>query len=161
MLTIQHHGTAHTLADLCQGHGGHCDCQYDEYSDCAHVAMEIDLGTTSYCDGSCASALQTLADLEERGGVVSGRNEEVISLEVHGCGATSGSSWTATFDGPDAERWALAYVSARSSTHAFSESRVNPVAARFAKLLDMLHPTCEHGLSLDLCAGPGTGHWSD
>lgn len=59
----------------------------------------------------------------------------------------------AVFTGPNADAIAVAFMDARKRTHSFSVSEdfdeeVFPLTA------DSLFPTCEHGLSESLCAGP-------
>jgi hypothetical protein len=43
----------------------------------------------------------------------------------------------------------------RRSTHAFHEHPDYPIGDEHERLLDYLHPKCDHGLSASLCAGPG------
>lgn len=52
------------------------------------------------------------------------------------------------------EDQAITYVMARRSTHAFYNSEVNPLCNGWENLAEILYPTCEHGLSESLCAGP-------
>ena len=60
-----------------------------------------------------------------------------------------------TFYGPEAEAHAVAFIERKSSTCAFFEVEETEIDLRFPLLLDKLYPSCEHGLSLNLCAGPG------
>lgn len=39
--------------------------------------------------------------------------------------------------------------------HIWSETEEYPIPLSAGRLLTLLYPTCEHGLSADLCAGPG------
>lgn len=39
--------------------------------------------------------------------------------------------------------------------HTYSETSEYPIPLSADRLLDLLYPTCEHGLSADLCEGPG------
>ena len=80
---------------------------------------------------------------------------ETATLQIHICDQRR--SYKATFS---TEAQALAFLAPRSTTHAWEEIRhlhgqdAGSVPATWTKLLDFLYPTCEHGLSLDLCAGP-------
>lgn len=81
---------------------------------------------------------------------------EAITLEA--CNVKIGHFYRVTFEGPDAERMALAYLDTYSATHAIDE--INDEALwidydRYTALYNALHPLCEHMLSLSLCAGPG------
>ena len=76
----------------------------------------------------------------------------MISLQVHVCKARRG--YKATWYGKDAERNAIRWMSERTSTHAFWELEESPIGDEYPDLIDWLYPTCEHGLSLDLCDGP-------
>lgn len=73
----------------------------------------------------------------------------MITLEIHICDQRR--SYRATFS---TEAQALAFVQARWSTHAVHEIEATPIPAEYALLLDLLYPTCEHGLSLSNCNGP-------
>lgn len=103
----------------------------------------------------------------------------MIALEAHNCKARH--SYKVIFEGPNAEDMALAFIDARMATHAFGEwleyesvPRVDEWSGEFVGMVDVisddqpnlvngniyprlyerLHPTCEHGLSADLCYGP-------
>lgn len=53
------------------------------------------------------------------------------------------------------DQQALDYVSARLATHTFRELEEHELPANCSPVLyGLLYPKCEHGLSLDLCAGP-------
>lgn len=76
-----------------------------------------------------------------------------VTLETHVCAARH--SYKVTFEGPEAEATALAFIDGRSSTHAFAELDDKPLDyEQFPLLYEVLYPTCEHGMSLDLCYGP-------
>jgi hypothetical protein len=106
-----------------------------------------------------------------------------IVLEAHICDQRR--SYKVTFEGPTAESMAIAFMDARSSTHSISEwvvyesvPRCDEWTGEFLGMVDIpapdqpylingnvyptlherLHPTCEHGLSADLCYGPS--HWA-
>jgi hypothetical protein len=79
----------------------------------------------------------------------------VIALDIHICAQRR--SYRVTFTGPDAEAHALAFLAARTSTHAFAEIDSEPIDfsdGAYPLLHDFLYPVCEHGLSADLCYGP-------
>ena len=70
-----------------------------------------------------------------------------VTVEAHNCALRR--SYNVTFS---TEEQAVAYIAARQSTHAFHcEADLTGLDA----LAEALYPTCEHGLSLQLCAGPG------
>ena len=142
------------LNTTCQGHGGRCECRYDEYSECVHYSMEIDLGVVSYCDGTCSGALDLLErDIETGREGCPEETTGTITLRVGGHGRTP-ESYVVTFEGASAEEWALSYIAARPSFY-FSELLYRPVShAAFPRLVDALYPTCEHGMALELCNGP-------
>jgi hypothetical protein len=76
-----------------------------------------------------------------------------ITLEMHICDQRR--SYLVTFEGPNAEAWALRYIEARGSTHAVHEVEDKPFDVdKYPTLYDLLYPTCEHGLSAWLCEGP-------
>lgn len=61
---------------------------------------------------------------------------------------------------------AIAYIGRKSAVASFDEIEdelltpvCGPVAEDVLRLLDVLYPQCEHGLSLALCGGPM--HWHD
>lgn len=66
----------------------------------------------------------------------------------------TGVTFTATFTGPDADRIAAAWIRSRRN-YAFSTADLDLEPEEFPETLDTLFPTCEHGLSESLCAGPG------
>lgn len=136
----------YTLTDFCQGHGAEC-ADLDGY-------CEVDHGVRSYCDGTCSEARWAYRSyLETHSSEAPPPSTDTITLEVREC-ATS-SAHIAHFEGPDAEAWALAYISARSSTHAVSELPEQPYDwATFPQLAEHLNPTCDHGLSEHNCYGP-------
>ncbi len=72
-----------------------------------------------------------------------------VALMAHNCELRT--NYRVTFATEDL---ATKYVAERTATHAFSEIGNEPIADEFVKLIEMLHPTCEHGLSESLCAGP-------
>jgi hypothetical protein len=147
----------YTARDFCQGHGGDCDCIRDEYTACYHIDNDLDLGIRSYCDGTCASAQDAYTDhLEANPSDAPAATTDTVTLELHHC--RNRQSHLVTFEGPDAEAWAVAYLSSRLSTHAVHELRTRPFSyQRFPKLAELLYPTCGHGMSADLCEGPE--HW--
>lgn len=55
------------------------------------------------------------------------------------------------FYGPNAEDNALAFLERRE---AYAVEEI-PIALAYDRLLAVLFPECEHGLSLAMCAGPG------
>ena len=72
-----------------------------------------------------------------------------ITLEAHICAARR--SYRVTFATEDQ---ALAFVDRKASTHAFFQVDGKPIDPVHARLIDLMYPTCEHGLSLGLCYGP-------
>lgn len=80
---------------------------------------------------------------------------EKIVLDA--CITEQGRSYRVTFRNEDQ---ALAFIAARTTTHTFSEVEDKlidfgaPDAWKNVKLSAVLYPSCEHGMSLDLCAGP-------
>lgn len=105
----------------------------------------------------------------------------MIRLDVHICDQRR--SYVATFEGPQAEDMALAFMATRNSTHAISEDLLTrrfwvscpyggdgghyeyeplPEAdqpylidhVRYPRLYATLYPTCEHGMSERGCYGP-------
>jgi hypothetical protein len=72
-----------------------------------------------------------------------------IKLEAHICDQRR--SYLVTFA---TEAQALDFIARRSSTHAIFELEDAPIDQAHVKLNDVLHPTCEHGLSASLCYGP-------
>lgn len=76
------------------------------------------------------------------------RSTEIV-LDVHICDQRR--SYLARFS---TEAQAIDFMSVRGSTHAVTELEEYPVPRSCEKLLDVLYPTCEHGLSADLCMGP-------
>ncbi len=101
-----------------------------------------------------------------------------IKLEVHICDQRR--SYAVTFEGPQAENMALAFMAARRATHVVSEwmdydevdrydedgefrgmtqvpSEGQPHlidGIAYPRLYAALNPTCEHGMSAWLCYGP-------
>jgi hypothetical protein len=70
-------------------------------------------------------------------------------LEIHLC--SERRSIFVTFC---SEQAAVRYVKARTSYCAIFPVEGHPVPETWTELLDVLYPTCEHGLSLQLCMGP-------
>lgn len=56
------------------------------------------------------------------------------------------------FDGPNADSMAADYISRKGHLVIEAED-YNPES--FPKVEEALYPSCEHGLSASLCAGPG------
>ena len=52
------------------------------------------------------------------------------------------------------EQQALDFVDLNWNTHDFQETELWPIPNEATRLLNRLYPTCEHGLSADLCEGP-------
>lgn len=76
-----------------------------------------------------------------------------IVLDVHNCANRHG--YRVTFEeGPGVEERALAWINERGMTHAIFEVEESPIPTCYGKLLDLLYPTCSHGMSLWLCEGP-------
>lgn len=136
----------------CQGHGTTFACCGIVEDFCGGH------GQISYCDGSCSSAQRLLED-----DITAGRERPVadstdhITLHVGGYGRTP-ESYFVTFEGPQAEAVALAYVKARPDFY-FSELVAEPFSHTvFAELAKALYPVCEHGLDASLCMDPGGPH---
>lgn len=140
-----------TMRDIrvCQGHNTCYDnrCQWEDCD--GH-------GTVSYCDDTCDSATRAWATwLESHPADRPAPTTDRIVLEFTEANTRNPARWTVRFEGPDAEAWALAYVTARWSTHAVYELPEEPFSYQAYPLLaDKLYPLCEHGLSADLCEGP-------
>lgn len=136
----------------CPGHGGGRDCTYHpETGDCDH-GYDYDHGVTSYCDGTCAAAVEMYRDYLDRNGLhdATRASTSYITLDVTG----RDLGYRVVFEGPDAEAWALAYMAARPSLH-FDEAPEAPNhLPAFPGLAEALYPVCHHGLSLDLCMDP-------
>ena len=81
-----------------------------------------------------------------------GKKMATITLGV--VNVTTNITSRPTFHGPNAEAHAVAYIDRKSSTCAFFEVEETEIDLSLPLLLDKLYPSCEHGLSLSLCAGP-------
>lgn len=77
-----------------------------------------------------------------------------ITMEVHIC--ADRRSYMVEFA---TEAQALEFIKRKWSTHSICEVYEHPIDRAHLELLTLLYPQCEHGLSLDLCFGPG--HYSD
>jgi hypothetical protein len=146
--------TSYSASDFCQGHGGGRDCPYDSEIGCG-VHANDDCGVVSYCDGSCASALEAWQDqLTRTPSLLPAADADRITLDVSGYGEVS-ACYRVVFEGPDASAWALAYMRARPRHH-FAEAidAPNQWADRSQELVELLYPTCHHGLDLHLCMDP-------
>jgi hypothetical protein len=139
----------YTLADFCQGHGATCTTCYDPDFGC-----DTDHGVRSYCDGTCQSARDEYEAYMERTALYhpGAFRSDMIMLDVRGHGRTP-ESYRVTFEGPDAQAWALAYITARPGYY-FDEIHTAPLSRRHADLHARLYPVCDHGMSADLCEGP-------
>ena len=73
-----------------------------------------------------------------------------VTLEIGVCDQRR--SYLAAFATEDQ---ALAFIGQRQATHAVTETEESQIPASWSRLLDLLYPTCEHGLSASLCDGPG------
>jgi hypothetical protein len=76
------------------------------------------------------------------------------TLLIHVCAARR--AYKVTFS---TEAQAIGFLSARTSTHNWEEIPLDgpgsgSVPTEWFALRDYLYPTCEHGMSLDLCYGP-------
>lgn len=72
----------------------------------------------------------------------------MITLEVHICDQRR--SYLGRFSTEDQ---AIDFINRKKSTHAIHEVDGFPVSDEHQRLLEVLHPTCEHGLSANLCMG--------
>lgn len=79
--------------------------------------------------------------------------EPDLALQVHVCARRF--FYKVTFTGPNADARAAAFIEGRSSTCAFELWDDETDMVLFPLTAEALWPTCEHGLSLALCAGPG------
>lgn len=52
------------------------------------------------------------------------------------------------------QRQAIEYVERHASVASFGEVKTAPISRSHTRLLAVLYPTCEHGLSESLCYGP-------
>lgn len=138
----------------CQGHGGRCECAWIEGFGLA-CDGQCDVGVVSYCDNSCASAQdQAIEAILNHQAQAPADSTDSITLQAH----TDAASWLVTFEGTDAQRWALAYMAARPKAH-FEESVLHPFSlAVFPELAAKLHPICHHGMSAHLCMDPYGEH---
>lgn len=75
----------------------------------------------------------------------------MIRIDIHICDQRR--TYRASFA---TEQQALAFLTPRTSTHAFHliDEPEAVAAAGWDALLDFLYPTCEHGLSASNCYGP-------
>jgi len=147
----------YTASDFCQGHGGGRDCTYSEEADGCLQHGDMDHGVISYCDGTCTEAREHYNRyLRVELGRELQASATTVTLQVWG----QGISYEVTFEGPQAEDRALAYMSARKGLH-FGDVFDRPFSYdAFPRVADALHPTCHHGLSLDLCMDPyGDAHF--
>lgn len=149
----------YTASDFCQGHSGGRDCTYSPEADgCLQHGEDFDHGTVSYCDGTCTEAREHyLRYLVRELGQPPVGVEGVITLEAYG----QGVSYQVTFEGPQAESRALAYMSSHKGLRfAEIEDRPNYWPSLSQALADALYPQCHHGLDLDLCMDPyGDAHF--
>jgi hypothetical protein len=82
-------------------------------------------------------------------------NTETATLRIHICAERR--SYRATFS---TQAQAITFLSARTKTHNWDEIKdvfypgSGSVPSTWYDLLDYLYPTCEHGMSADLCYGP-------
>lgn len=76
----------------------------------------------------------------------------MITLE-----ATKDGGWHRFLVRFSTEDQALAYIERKRGTVEVweIEESEHAVPDQYERLLEVLHPTCEHGLSLSLCHGPG------
>jgi hypothetical protein len=67
-----------------------------------------------------------------------------------------GVCFKVTFTGRNAEDMALEFMSRRSATHSFAEDEDHNTEslAQYPRYADRMFPSCEHGMSADLCEGP-------
>jgi len=150
--------TTYTASDFCQGHGGGRECTYSPEADgCLQHGDDFDHGVISYCDGTCAEArehynryMRVELNREPQASATS------ITLEVWG----QGVAYEVTFEGPQAQDRALAYVSARKALH-FGDVYDRPFSYEaFPAMADLLHPMCHHTMSLSQCMDPyGPNHF--
>lgn len=137
-------------ANFCQGHQATtCGACRDEYDPCdGH-------GEPSYCDGTCDTARIEWAEYHRHVHHAYPVGN-TLTVEIHGCGTHAGQAYRVSFPAtPDGEAAAVAYLTARLSTHAINEVTNALIPDGFDTLTALLHPVCEHGLSADLCEGPG------
>lgn len=83
-------------------------------------------------------------------------NHGPLVLEVHICDQRR--SYTVTWEGTDEEidTRATEWLRARGMTHSFHDVEGFPINyTRFPKFTEWKYPQCYHGLSADLCYGPG------
>lgn len=74
---------------------------------------------------------------------------EGIALWAHHC--KNRTNFIVRF--PDQDQ-AIAWSKERESTHVVSQIDSEPIPEEAERLLDYLHPSCEHGLTASLCVGP-------
>lgn len=149
--------TNYTASDFCQGHGGGRECTYDPQFDGCLQHGDMDHGIVSYCDGSCPEAREHyLRYLRVERNWSPTPSAQEITLEAWG----KSLSYQVTFEGPQAEVTALAYMSARKGLH-FSEVFDRPFChITYPRMADALYPQCHHGLDLSLCMDPyGDAHF--
>jgi hypothetical protein len=143
----------------CQGHATECPaCRCPDGWCEGH-------GEVSYCDGTCTEAMLMLEDdIAARRVAAPADTTDSITLHVGGYGRTP-ESWFVTFEGSDAQAWALAYIEARPGFY-FSELAYRPFShVAFPQVADKLYPTCHHGMDANGCMDPlgehhfGTREW--
>lgn len=141
-------------AYYCQGHSTTCPACLcpDDWCD-GH-------GEVSYCDGTCTEAQLLLEDdITARRVPQPADTTDTITLHVGGYGHTP-ESWFVTFEGPDAQAWALAYMAARKDFY-FTELATVPFShTAFPLVAEELYPVCHHGMDARSCMDPiGDAHF--
>jgi hypothetical protein len=142
---------------VCQGHYTKLACCYGDEPLCEGH------GAVSYCDNTCASAIEQWCEALYNGWVAE-LDRPVPTMATVTLGFTScetNASYTVRFEGPDAEAWALAYIDARKATHVVFELAEQPFDGTVFEALERrLYPQCHHGMSADLCMDPyGDNHF--
>lgn len=154
--------TSYTRSDLCLGHGGGRECTYAPEVDGCLQHGDMDHGVISYCDGTCQSALDEYREYLHGNGrhLVPLSTQDSITLDVSRCTHDAPVSYLVTFQGPDAERWALAYMAARPTYHFDQVIEAPFCSVAYPTLYATLYPTCDHGMDASLCMDPyGPNHF--
>lgn len=124
-------------------------------------------GEVSYCDNTCATAIDQWATALYNGHVavefrpVPATDAITLGFYNH----ETGANFTAVFEGPQAEQRAVAFMLDRRTTHTCHELPEAPLDGSFSQVSDLLYPMCHHMMDAQQCMDPygehhfGTREW--